>query len=302
MDMSLLPEMSATVARHAPPDLSRSAVPGLRLYGSDAPTRMVSVGYEPMLCLVVSGGKQTILGETVYSYRAGDCLVVSAELPVCGSIIEAPYRALSFDLNPATIAGLMVEIGAPAASDPSPPSGIHVTQLEDELLEPMARLLRLLDRPHEIAVMTPMIERELVWRLLHSRHAATVRQIGSAESRLSGVSRAINWIRAHYAEPMRLEALSDLAGMSLSTFHRHFRTVTTMSPLQFQKQVRLQQARARLLSGADGAAETGFAVGYDSPSQFSREYARQFGLPPGRDAARMRETLAVEGLAGIRAA
>ena len=302
MDMSLLPEMSAIVARHAPPDLSRSAVPGLRLYGSDAPTRMVSVGYEPMLCLVVSGGKQTILGETVYSYRAGDCLVVSAELPVCGSIIEAPYRALSFDLNPATIASLMVEIGASAASDPSPPSGIHVTQLEDELLEPMARLLRLLDRPHEIAVMTPMIERELVWRLLHSRHAATVRQIGSAESRLSGVSRAINWIRAHYAEPMRLEALSDLAGMSLSTFHRHFRTVTTMSPLQFQKQVRLQQARARLLSGADGAAETGFAVGYDSPSQFSREYARQFGMPPGRDAARMRETLVVEGLAGIRAA
>ena len=129
-----------------------------------------------------------------------------------------------------------------------------------------------------------------------------MRQIGSAESRLSGVSRAINWIRAHYAEPMRLEALSDLAGMSLSTFHRHFRTVTTMSPLQFQKQVRLQQARARLLSGADGAAETGFAVGYDSPSQFSREYARQFGMPPGRDAARMRETLVVEGLAGIRAA
>jgi AraC-like DNA-binding protein len=300
--MSLLPEMSDIVARHAPPDLSRSAVPGLRLYGSDARTRMVSVSYDPMLCLVVSGGKQTILGETVYSYRAGDCLVVSAELPVCGSITETPYRALSFDLNPATIARLMLEIGAPAASDQPPPSGIHVTRLEDELLEPMARLLRLLDRPHEIAVMTPMIERELVWRLLHSQHAATVRQIGSAESRLSGVTRAIAWIRAHYAEPMRLEALANLAGMSLSTFHRHFRTVTTMSPLQFHKQVRLQEARARLLNSGDGAAETGFAVGYDSPSQFSREYARLFGLPPARDAARMRESLGLEGLAGIRAA
>lgn len=300
--MSLLPEMTDIVARHAPPDLSRSAVPGLRLYGSDAQTRMIAVAYDPMLCLVVCGAKQTILGETVYSYRAGDCLVVSAELPVCGSIVEAPYRALSFDLNPATIAGLMLEIDAPAASDQPPPTGIHVTRLEDELLEPMARLLRLLDRPGEIAVMTPMIERELVWRLLHSRHAATVRQIGSAESRLSGVSRAISWIRAHYAEPIRLETLADMAGMSLSTFHRHFRTVTTMSPLQFHKQVRLREARALLLTGADGAAETGFAVGYDSPSQFSREYTRQFGLPPGRDGARMRESLMVNVPAGSRAA
>ena len=288
--MSLLPEMTDIIARHAPPDLSRSAVPGLRLYGSDTQTRMIAVAYDPMLCLVVCGAKKTILGETVYSYRAGDCLVVSAELPVCGSIVEAPYRALSFDLNPATIADLMLEIEAPAASDQPPPTGIRVTRLEDELLEPMARLLRLLDRPGEIAVMTPMIERELVWRLLHSRHAATVRQIGSTESRLSGVNRAIRWIRANYARPMRIEELSDMAGMSLSTFHRHFRTVTTMSPLQFHKQVRLREARARLLSGGD-AAETGFAVGYDSPSQFSREYARQFGLPPGRDAARMREGL-----------
>lgn len=289
--MSLLPEMSDIVARHAPPDLSRSAVPRLRLYGSNAQTRLVPVAYDPMLCLVVCGAKQTILGETVYSYQAGDCLVVSAELPVCGSIVEAPYRALSFDLDPAAIAGLMLEIDVPAPSDQPPPTGIHVTPLEDELLEPMARLLRLLDRPEEIAVMTPMIERELIWRLLHSRHAATVRQIGSTESRLSGVSRAINWLRAHYAEPVRLETLADMAGMSLSTFHRHFRTVTTMSPLQFHKQLRLREARARLLTGVEGAAETGFAVGYDSPSQFSREYARQFGLPPGRDAVRMRQSL-----------
>jgi len=289
--MSLLPEMSEIVARHAPPDLSRSAVPRLRLYGSNAQTRLVPVAYDPMLCLVVCGAKQTILGETVYSYQAGDCLVVSAELPVCGSIVEAPYRALSFDLDPAAIAGLMLEIDVPAPSDQPPPTGIHVTPLEDELLEPMARLLRLLDRPEEIAVMTPMIERELIWRLLHSRHAATVRQIGSTESRLSGVSRAINWLRAHYAEPVRLETLADMAGMSLSTFHRHFRTVTTMSPLQFHKQLRLREARARLLTRVEGAAQTGFAVGYDSPSQFSREYARQFGLPPGRDAVRMRQSL-----------
>lgn len=289
--MNLLPEMSDIVSRHAPPDLSRSAVPGLRLYSSEAPTRMVAVAYDPMLCLVVSGAKQTVLGETVYSYRAGDCLVVSAELPVCGSIIETPYRALSLDLNPSTIAGLMLEIELAPASDQPPPTGIQVTRLEDDLVEPLARLLRLLDRPAEIAMLTPMIERELVWRLLQSRHAPTVRQIGSADSRLSGVSRAISWIRANYAKRMRLEALSNLAGMSPSTFHRHFRTVTTMSPLQFQKQLRLREARSRLLTGTGRASEIGFAVGYDSPSQFSREYARQFGVPPARDAARVRESL-----------
>ena len=290
--MTFLPEMGSLIARHAPPDLSPSIVPGLRLYRSDAPTRMIAVAYEPMLCLVVSGAKQTMLGEVVYTYQAGDCLVVSAELPVCGSVIDAPYLALSFDLNPATIARMMLETGAPAPSDQPPPSGIRVTPLEEDLLDPLARMLRLLDRPDEIAVMTPMIERELVWRLLNSQHAATVRQIGSSESRLSGVNRAIRWIRSNYARPMRVEDLSEMAGMSLSTFHRHFRTVTTMSPLQFHKQVRLQEARARLLSGGDGAAETGFAVGYDSPSQFSREYARQFGAPPARDAARLREAMA----------
>ncbi|OYW94002.1 MAG: AraC family transcriptional regulator [Caulobacterales bacterium 32-67-6] len=291
--MDLLPEMGMRIARHAPPDLSRSAVPGLRLYRSDRPTRMISVAYDPMLCLVVSGAKQTILGEVVYDYQAGDCLVVSAELPVCGSVIETPYLALSVDLNPKTVAALMLEMGAAAPADQPPPSGIHVARLDEDLLEPLARLLRLLDRPSEIGVMAPMIERELIWRLLHSRHAATVRQIGSSESRLAGVNRAIGWIRANYARPMRVETLSALAGMSLSTFHRHFRTVTTMSPLQFHKQVRLQEARARLLTGGEGAAEAGFAVGYDSPSQFSREYARRFGLPPARDAARLRETLAV---------
>ncbi|WP_395943502.1 AraC family transcriptional regulator N-terminal domain-containing protein [Brevundimonas sp.] len=289
--MDLLPEMADLIARHAPPDLSRSAVPGLRLYRSDTPTRMVAAAYEPMLCLMVSGAKQTMLGDVVYTYRAGDCLVVSADLPVCGSVIDTPYLALSFDLNPVTIAALVLELGAPAPLDQPPPSGIHVTRLDEDLLDPLARMLRLLERPGEIGVMTPMIERELVWRLLNSRHAATMRQIGSAESRLSGVNRAIRWIIDNYARPMRIEDLSDMAGMSLSTFHRHFRTVTTMSPLQFHKQVRLREARARLLSGADGAAETGFAVGYDSPSQFSREYARQFGLPPARDAARMRESL-----------
>lgn len=289
--MTFLPEMNDLIERHAAEVDTVHPVPGLGLYSSDAPTLMVSAAYRPMLCLVVAGSKQTLLGERLFTYEAGDCLVVSAELPVCGSVIEAPYRAVSVDLDPATVSRIMLESGEAEPAEQPPPSGIQVAPLPDDLLDPVARLLRLLDRPREIAVMAPMIERELIWRLLHSDHGPTLRQIGSGASRLTGVSRAIRWLRAHYAEPMRVEDLAGMAGMSLSTFHRHFRTVTTMSPLQFQKQVRLQEARARLLAGGEGAAQAGFAVGYDSASQFSREYARQFGAPPARDAVRMRQGL-----------
>ena len=290
--MTLLPEMTDIVARHAQDIDTVHPVPGLGLYASDAPTLMVQAAYRPMLCLVVSGAKQTLLGERLFTYQAGDCLVVSAELPVCGSVTEAPYRAVSVDLDPATVSRIMLENGEPEPAEQPPPSGIQVAPLPEDLLDPVARLLRLLDRPREIPVMAPMIERELIWRLLNSPHGPTLRQIGSSASRLAGVGRAIRWLRAHYAEPMRVEDLADMAGQSLSTFHRHFRTVTTMSPLQFQKNVRLQEARARLLACGEGAAQAGFAVGYDSASQFSREYARQFGAPPARDVARMRRDLA----------
>ena len=286
--MTLLHEIEDLIVRHAPGDLGLSAVPGVGLTCSEVPTPQTHVVYKPMLCAVVGGAKQALLGEQTFTYRAGDCLVVSAELPVSGWVTDAPYRAVGVELDPAAIARLMIETGERPGSDQPPMRGLVVTRMDDALLDPIARLLRLLDRPADIAVMQPMIEREILWRLLHGDYAETVRQIGSTDSRLSGVNRAIRWIRANFAEPMRIERLADLAGMSLSTFHRHFRTVTTMSPLQFQKQVRLQEARARLLSGGDSAAGAGFAVGYDSPSQFSREYARLFGAPPARDVARMR--------------
>lgn len=286
--MTLLHEMEDIVARHAPDDMAPSAVPGLQLYRSGQVTAPTAAAYWPMLCLVISGAKQTLLGEATYTYRAGDCLVVSAELPVSGRVFEAPYRAVSVDLRPAMIGRVLMETGGETSRNLPPPPGITVTRMSEDLLDPIARLLRLLDRPGEVAVMAPMIEREIVWRLLGGPHADIVREIGSTESRLAGVGKAIGWLRRHYAEAISLEDLSGLAGMSLSTFHRHFRTVTTMSPLQFQKQVRLQEARARLLIGGEGVADAGFAVGYNSPSQFSREYARLFGEPPARDVARMR--------------
>lgn len=149
-------------------------------------------------------------------------------------------------------------------------------------------MLRLLDRPADVPALAPLIEKEILWRLLTGPHGAMIRQIGLANSALSQVSRAIRWIRDNYTEPMRIDDLARMAGMSPSAFHRHFRAATTLSPLQFQKRIRLQEARSLLLAGPDDVAGVGHLVGYDSPSQFNREYRRLFGAPPGHDAERLR--------------
>jgi transcriptional regulator GlxA family with amidase domain len=169
-----------------------------------------------------------------------------------------------------------------------------VSKAPGELLDAVVRLLRLLDHPTDVPVLAPLIEREILWRLLCGEQGPMLRQIGLADSRLSQLSHAIRWIRANYAKMLRIEELAQMAAMSVSSFHRHFRAVTSMSPIQYQKQIRLQEARARLLAQSKDVAAVGFAVGYDSPSQFSREYSRVYGAPPGRDAARLRSAPTLE--------
>lgn len=258
---------------------------------STSPTQPVNGVYEPAFVLVAQGAKRTVLGEKVFEYGAGQYLVVSVDLPIVGQVIRAsadePYLAFAITLNPAAIAALLLEV---AAGDRGAvePSGLAVSEASTDLLDPIARLLRLIDRPDDVAVLGPMLQREILWRLLGSEQGAMVRQIGLADSRLSQISRAIQWIRAHYAETLRIEGLAQVASMSTSTFHRHFRAVAAMSPLQYQKQIRLQEARARLITDAKDVAAVGFDVGYDSPSQFSREYSRLFGVPPGKDMKRLR--------------
>ena len=222
----------------------------------------------------------------MFRYDAGKYLAVSVELPVRGQVVEAPYAALSIALDPVKVAGLILEMATPAPTGSS--TALEVHEAGPDLLDAILRLLRLLDRPDDIAVLAPMLEREVLWRLLQGPSGAMVRQIGLAESRLSQVNRAIQWLRANLAAPMQVEALARLAGMSPASFHRHFKAVTAMSPLQYQKQLRLQAARTLLLTQPGDVAGAGFSVGYDSASQFSREYARLFGAPPGRDAARLR--------------
>ena len=166
--------------------------------------------------------------------------------------------------------------------------GIGIGPLEADLLDPVLRLLRLLDRPAEAAALAPLVEREILYRLLCGPQGPMLRQIALADSRLSQVARAVAWIRENYHRPLRIDALAALAAMSPATLHRHFRAVTALSPLQYQKQIRLHEARRRMLARDADAQRIGFLVGYDSPSQFSREYARLFGAPPARDAARLR--------------
>lgn len=249
--------------------------------------------YQPMLCVILDGAKRTTLGAHSYAYRAGDYLVVSACLPVSGEVLEAPYAAVGMALDPSVIVELMRDAGEPG-TDEVPGRGLKVSRMDDGLLDAIARLVALLDRPADAQVLGPMIRREIVWRLLAGKHGAMVRQIGLSDGRLGRIQRVIARLRERYAEPVRIEDLAELAGMSQTSLHRHFKAVTSMSPLQYQKQVRLQEARNRLLSDGRDIAGIGFSVGYDSPSQFSREYSRQFGRPPGRDLARLRAHRLVE--------
>jgi transcriptional regulator GlxA family with amidase domain len=196
---------------------------------------------------------------------------------------------MGLTLRSTAIAALLLQTPAPRWSrTAADPTALATGDAGPELLDAVARLLRLLESPTDAAVLAPLVEQEILWRLLTGPYGAVVRQIGLADSGLSHVDRAIRWIRDNYAEPARIADLARLAGMSPSAFHRHFRAVTAMSPLQFQKRIRLQEARSLLVANAGDVAGVGHLVGYDSPTQFSREYRRLFGAPPGQDAARLR--------------
>lgn len=285
--MDRLPELAALTRRHSARGVAAAACPGMLLIEADAVTPAQQIVYEPMLCVILQGAKRTTLGALSYTYRAGDYLVVSADLPVSGQVLEAPYAAIGIPLDPVTITDLMLETGTPAA-ETAPVRALAVNRMDEGLTDAVGRLIGLLDRPTDVPVMAPMIRREILWRLLAGDAGEMIRQIGSQDGRLARVQRVIRRLREHYADPIRIADLADLAGMSETSLHRHFKAATSMSPLQFLKQVRLQQARNLLLGQGRDVAGVGFAVGYDSPSQFSREYSRQFGRPPGRDLDHLR--------------
>ncbi len=283
--------LAATIARHAPRDgMHDMPIPGLALIRSAVPTDQVPSLYQPAVCIIAQGAKVVMLGEETFRYDRDSHLVVSVDLPLTGQVIaatpEAPYLCVRVDLDPGLINELMLE--QPPAAGVRLGRGLHVSRNTPELSDAVARLLALLDRPAEAPFLAPLIRREIHYRLLTGDQAGVVRQIGAPDSRLSQVNRAIAWIRANFDRPFSIESVAGEAGMSASTLHQHFKAVTAMSPLQYQKQIRLQEARRLMLGEAADAQAAGFQVGYESPSQFSREYARLFGAPPARDAARLR--------------
>ncbi|GAA0621133.1 AraC family transcriptional regulator [Kribbella sandramycini] len=286
-------ELRALLRKHVRPD-DRTAIDGLhiaRIEQSGPPSPSMS---GVVLAVLVEGAKRLAVGERVHLYRPGDYLVASVDLPVTGHFVDAtvsePALGMAVVLEPALIADLLLHAGPGDLPRPQsgPVPGIAVGKLTDELVDSLARLVRLLERPRDQAVLAPMLKREIHWRLITGDQGAAVRQLGLADSSLNHITRAARWIRENYAEQFRVEDLAKLSGMSPSGFYRHFQTVTALSPIQFQKQVRLQEARLLLAAQPRDIATVAHRVGYDSASQFSREYRRQYGVPPSQD-ARLRE-------------
>jgi AraC-like DNA-binding protein len=278
--MKALAEIRDMILRHSRLGEIVTLLPGTRLMASTAPTHAVNTVYQ-----------RTVLGGKVFEYSAGQYLVVSVDVPVVTQVFQAsskaPFLAFGMSLNPVAITTLLLET-ATTVNGVSEQPGMKVCNAAPDLLDSVARFLRLMDRNADIPVLRPMLEREILWRLLTGEQGALVRQIGLQDGRLSRISRAIQWILRHYAESLRIEELAKIAAMSPPTFFRHFRAVTAMSPLQYQKAIRLHKARMRLIAKPQNVAAVGFEVGYESASQFSREYRRLFGAPPGQDLAQVR--------------
>ena len=278
-------ELRDLLARHCHREITPTAIPRLTLSRADAATPLTAVIYHPLFCVVAQGRKRVFLGDQEFYYDPATYLIASMDLPVTGQVIEGPCLGCTLALDPATLTALMLDLPPTAAGSHTATTALEVNALGSDLLDPLLRLLRLLDQPRDIPVLAPLIEREILYRLLCGPRGGTLRQLARPDSRLSQISRAIEAIRCRYDQPLRIGELARLTHMSATSFHRHFRAVTAMSPLQFQKQIRLQEARRMLRSQNVDAARVGFDVGYESASQFSREYRRLFGAPPRRDAA-----------------
>lgn len=279
------------IARYAEEDgLIETAIPRLGLVrwsGAGEPIHMVQ---RPALCIIARGEKRVLLGDAVLTYGPASYLVASLDLPITGTVTRAsvaePYLCFCLYLDPAILSEIALALPpAPSVHDGAAMSLHPVTP---ELLNAATRLTALLGQPDGAALLAPLVERELLVRLMTGPNGAVVRAIAASESRTGQIARAIAWLKAHFREPFSGRMLADLAGMSVSSFHEHFRRATAMTPLQYQKQLRLQEARSLMLADRLDAAEAGFRVGYDSPSQFSREYRRLFGAPPRRDLSRLR--------------
>lgn len=264
-------------------------LPRVSLIRASQRSEPIHVLHEPALCMIVQGSKEVVLGEECFIYDPTKYLVISVTLPLTGEILEAtpqqPYLCFRLDLDPVLLNALITDVGY-QENHGHLTTGLALNTPSSELLSAVTRLLRLLETPEDIAVLAPLAEREILYRVMKNDPTGMLHQIAAGEGKMQQVNRAVAWLKHNYKEPFSIETLTQETHMSPSTLHHHFKTVTGLSPLQYQKQLRLQEARRLLLAQAVDAATAGHIVGYESPSQFSREYRRLFGASPLRDVAR----------------
>jgi AraC-like DNA-binding protein len=273
-------------------DQSTTGAPGLSLHRRDEPSQPTSIMYEPRICVIAQGAKRVLLGEETYIYDPQHFLITSVDLPTVVQVINAsrqkPYLGLVLRLDQREMSQLMVDSNLPPPRPQQSSRGMATGELTLPLVTAFQRLINLLDEPKDIPILSPIIEREIFYRLLVGDQGARLRQIASAGSQSQQIARAIDWLKGNFTRPLRIDDLAAQANMSTSTFHHHFREVTAMSPLQYQKWLRLYEARRLMLAENQDATTAAFQVGYESPSQFSREYSRLFGAPPLRDITSLR--------------
>lgn len=286
-------ELTERIVRALPEDGRIEPLEGLFLNRSSSPTEPLhAVVVQPCFCVIAQGGKEIHLGEHRYRYDPYKYLLVTAELPLTGEVLDAseeePYLSLRLDLDPSLVSSVMVEAGHTAPPDGSDVRAIDVNPLSDSLLDASVRLVRLLETPEDAPVLKPMITREIIYRLLQGEQSERLRHVAVLNGQGHRIAEAVRRLRQNFDESIQVETLAEEFGMSSSSFYQHFKDFTGMSPLQFQKQLRLQEAR-RLMLGEDlNASTAGYRVGYDDPSHFSREYKRQFGRPPMQDVEQLR--------------
>ncbi len=287
-------ELGSLISRFSNGDgVHPTAITGLNCISLSATNLKLPSVYQPSICVIVQGAKQVLLEEEIYHYAPPQFLAVSVDLPLLGQVTEGspdkPYLCLQIEIDARTIADLISHSGDAAWSRGETARGLFVGEMNSALQDSVLRLTRLLDSPRDIPVLAPLIQRELHYRLLSGPYGAVIAQMAIAGSNSHKIGQIIRRIKAQISQPIQVEELASLANMSASSFHQHFKAVTAMSPLQYQKRLRLTEARHILLAERTDAASAAYRVGYQSVSQFSREYARMFGAPPMRDVDGIRQ-------------
>lgn len=287
-------ELAERIARALPRDGTVEPQPGVHFRRHSTPTDRVYASAQPSYCVIAQGSKDILLGEDRFRYDRAHYLISTMELPLVGQVVDAsperPYLSFRLVLDPSVVTQVMVESGvAQPRGDGGGVRAVDVSPLAANLLDATLRLTRLIDNPSEYHALAPLVIREIVYRLLAGAQGNRMRHLATFGGQAHRMARAVEKLRQNFDKPLRIEAIAREISMSVSGFHAHFKAVTAMSPLQFQKQLRLQEARRLMLSENLDAAEAGYRVGYDDASHFSREYKRHFGEPPMRDIERLRE-------------